>query len=281
MIPASFDYATATSVDHALSLLKDGGQDAKLIAGGHSLLPLMKLRLARPSLLIDIKRLSDLSYVKDAGDHIAVGALTRHHDVQHAAELRQHCPLLSYTAGLVGDPQVRHIGTIGGSVAHGDPASDLPTALLALDAQFVITGESGQRTTAARDFFTGFFETALGSGDLLTEIQVPKTGDKKWSYLKFNRRAQDWAIVGVAMLADRSNGSISGASIGLTNMGLTPLRATGVEQAVAGAGPDGIAAAASHAAEGSSPPSDTNASADYRRHLAEVLVRRSLEAALV
>jgi aerobic carbon-monoxide dehydrogenase medium subunit len=280
MIPASFEYEVATSVDHALHLLKDGGDDAKLLAGGHSLLPLMRLRLARPSLLIDIKRLSDLSYISDAGSHIAIGALTRHHDVQHSSLLEEHCPLVSFATGTVGDPQVRHVGTIGGSVAHGDPASDLPSVLLTLDAEFVITGQGGERTVPAGDFFTGFLQTAIGPAEILTEIRVPKTTGKGWSYLKFNRRAQDWAIVGVAALVERSNGSIAKAAVGLTNMASTPLRATAVEAALSGADAGAVAGAASKATEGTSPPSDTNASADYRRHLSTVLVRRAVEGAM-
>ncbi len=201
--------------------------------------------------------------------------------MQNSPVLAQHCPLLAHTAGLVGDPQVRHRGTIGGSVAHGDPASDLPSALLALGAEFVARGGSGDRTIAASDFFTGLLETALASDELLVEIRVPKLGaNSGWSYMKFNRRAQDWAIVGVAAVVERSNGTISQAAIGLTNMGRTPLRAAAVESALAGAAADGIAAAAAQAAEGTSPPSDTNASADYRRHLATVLVRRAVEEAL-
>ncbi len=281
MIPASFDYEVATSVDNAISLLAGGGDDAKLIAGGHSLLPLMRLRLARPSLLIDVGRLSDLSYVRESDVTIAVGALTRHHDVQHSELLKEKCPLLAYTAGQVGDPQVRHRGTIGGSVAHGDPASDLPTALLALGAEFVVQGPGGERTVPASDFFTGFFETALSPSEMLTEIRVPRLdAEYGWSYQKFNRRAQDWAIVGVAALLQRSNGRIARASVALTNMGQTPLRATAVETALADAGAGAISGAAKHAADGTSPPSDTNASSDYRQHLARVLVRRALEQAL-
>ncbi len=281
MIPASFDYEVATSVDNAISLLAGGGDDAKLIAGGHSLLPLMRLRLARPSLLIDIGRLSDLSYVRESDDTIAVGALTRHHDVQHSELLKEKCPLLAYTAGQVGDPQVRHRGTIGGSLAHGDPASDLPTALLALRAEFVVQGPGGERTLPASDFFTGFFETALSPNEMITEIRVPRLdGEYGWSYQKFNRRAQDWAIVGVAALVERSNGRIAQARVALTNMGSRPLRAAAVEDALADAGADVISGAAEHAADGTSPPSDTNASGEYREHLARVLVRRALEDAL-
>jgi len=270
MIPAAFDYEVAGSVDDAIRLLAEGGGEAKLLAGGHSLLPLMKLRFARPSLLVDIGRLSDLSYVHETGDGIAIGALTRHHDLATNALLQKQCALVAHAAGEVGDPQVRHRGTIGGSVAHGDPASDLPTVLLALDAQMVVRGAGGERTIAASDFFTGFLETALSPEEVLTEIRVPKTGTGG-AYVKFNRRAQDWATVAAA--AVRVNG---GVHVALTNMGATPLRAAAVEQALAG-GAD-AAAAAEKADEGTSPPSDTNGSADYRRHLAKVLTRRALEA---
>jgi aerobic carbon-monoxide dehydrogenase medium subunit len=275
VIPAPFDYEVAESVGHALSLLGDR-DDAKLLAGGHSLLPLLRLRFTRPALLVDIGRLEELSYVRDAGASIAIGALTRHHDVHHAPLLQEHNPLVSYAAGLIGDPQVRHRGTIGGSLAHGDPASDLPAVLLALDAEIDVAGAGGVRTVAAADFFKGVFTTAAGSHELVTEVRVPKlTGDHGWSYLKFRRRAQDWAMVGVAVVAKRSNGGVESAAIGLVNMGETPLRARAAEQAlVAGADPGAVAA------EGTDPPSDTQASAEYRRHLAGVLVRRAAEEAL-
>jgi carbon-monoxide dehydrogenase medium subunit len=269
MIPAPFEYELASSVDDAIRLLGQDGE-AKLLAGGHSLLPLMKLRFARPSLLVDIGRLSELSYVREAGDQIAIGALTRHHDVAGSSVLQQQCGIVARAAEQVGDPQVRHRGTIGGSVAHGDPASDLPTVLLALDAELVAKGLSGERVIAAGDFFTGFLETALGPQEILTEIRVPRAG-AGGAYVKFNRRAQDWATVAVA--AVRANG---GVHVGLTNMGATPLRAKAVEQALAG-GADS-ATAAEQADEGTSPPSDTNGSAEYRRHLAKVLTRRALEA---
>ena len=200
MIPAAFDYVRAGSAEEAIALLGQHGDDAKLLAGGHSLLPLMKLRLAAPAVLIDVGRLRDLSYVRDAGDHIAVGALTRHHDVETSDVLKASVPLLAHAAGQVGDPQVRHRGTIGGSVAHGDPASDLPAVLLAADATLVARGSGEERTIAANDFFVGFLETALAPDELLTEIRFPKTTGG-WSFQKFNRRAQDWAIVGVAASA--------------------------------------------------------------------------------
>ncbi len=271
MIPAPFEYERASSVDAAIEML-GSNEDAKLLAGGHSLLPLMKLRLARPSLLVDIGRLSDLSYVREDGDHVAIGALTRHHDVHASPVLAEHCPLVSYTAGLIGDPQVRHIGTIGGSVAHGDPASDMPTVLVALDAEVVARGPDGERTIAAAELFSGLFETALHPAEVLVEIRVPKLAGAGWSYQKFHRRAQDWAIVGVAAVT--RNGD---AAVAFTNMGATPIRASGVEQALGGGA--SAADAATHSAEGSSPPSDTFATAEYRQALAEVLVRRALEEA--
>jgi carbon-monoxide dehydrogenase medium subunit len=270
MIPAAFDYEVASSVEDAVKLLGQT-EDAKLLAGGHSLLPLMKLRFARPSLLVDIGRIGELSYVREEGGQIRIGALTRHHDVATSSLAAKECAVLTRAAAEVGDPQVRHRGTIGGSVAHGDPASDMPTVLLALDAELVATGPGGERTIAATDFFTGFLETALSPQEVLTEIRVPKLGSAASTYVKFNRRAQDWATVAVAAVA--ANG---GARVALTNMGATPLRASGVEEALA-AGAD-TAAAAEKAAEGTSPPSDTNASADFRRHLAQVLTRRALEA---
>lgn len=273
MIPASFDYERAESVEHALELLGGYGDDAMLLAGGHSLLPLMRLRLARPSALVDISRLTDLSYVKEDGDRIAIGALTCHEDVHFNELLRTHCPLVAHTAGEVGDPQVRHRGTIGGSVAHGDPASDLPTVLLTLDAEFVVRGAAKPRTIRAADFFKGLFEVDLSSNEMLTEIRVPKTGGMGWSYQKFHPRAQDWAVVGVA--AQARNG---GAAVGLTTMGETPLRARAVEEALSsGARPD---EAAREADRDTSPPSDPAGSADYRKALAQVLTRRALEEAL-
>lgn len=281
MIPAAFDYEVATSLDHAVSLLEQGGDDAKILAGGHSLLPMMKLRLARPTLLVDISRLDDLSYVRESNNQIAIGALTRHHDLERSTLLMERCPILAHTAGLVGDPQVRHRGTIGGSIAHSDPASDLSSVLLALDAEVVARGRKGERTLAASDLFRGLFETALASDEVLTEIRVPRLESTHgWSYQKFNRRAQDWAIVGVAAVLERSNGRIADAAIALTNMGNTPLRAGSVESAIVGAGADGVSAAAEHAADGTHPRSDTNAGAEYRRYLARVLVRRAIEQAL-
>lgn len=283
MIPAAFDYERASSVDHAIELLSQHGEDAKLIAGGHSLLPLMKLRLARPSVLVDVDRLSDLEYVRDDGTAIEIGALTRLGALAKDAVLTEHCPIMAYSAGLVGDPQVRHRATIGGALAHGDPASDSPTVLLALEGEVVARGAAGERRIAASDLFTGPFETALHADEVMTALRVPKlppgTG---WSYLKFHRRAIDWALVGVAAVVERDGGGLGRARIGLTNMGLTPIRASGVEAALAGSdgSPDAIRSASERAPEGSSPPNDTNGSSDYRRELSKVLVRRALEEAL-
>ncbi len=271
MIPAAFDYERATSVDDAVGRLSRLGDDAKLLAGGHSLLPLMKLRLAAPSVLVDIGRLADLSYVREDNGQVTIGALTRHRDLEVNDGLRAHVPLLAHVAGQVGDPQVRHRGTIGGSVAHGDPASDLPAACLALDATFTTVGPAGPVPIPASGFFRGFLETDLQPNEVLTEIRVPKMDGAGWSFQKFNRRAQDWAIVGVAAVAGSRPG------IALVNMGPVPLRAEAVEAALA----NGASAteAAVHAADGLDPPADLNASPEYRRHLAQVLVRRALEEA--
>jgi carbon-monoxide dehydrogenase medium subunit len=272
VIPAAFDYVRAGSADEAISLIGQHGEDAKFIAGGHSLLPLMKLRLAQPSVLVDIGRLTDLSYIRDAGDHIAIGALTRHMDVENSTVLAEHVPLLAHAAGQVGDPQVRHRGTIGGSIAHSDPASDLPATTLALGATYVAQGPNGTREIAASEFFHGFLETALAADEMLTEIRVPKMNGAGWSFQKFNRRAQDWAIVGVA--AWRRNGD---SGVGLVNMGSTPILATSVSAALASGA--SVADAAESAAAEAEPQSDLNATPEYRVHLAKVLVRRALEAA--
>jgi carbon-monoxide dehydrogenase medium subunit len=267
LIPAPFTYHRARSIDEALGLAAEHGEDAKFLAGGHSLLPLMKLRLAVPEVVVDIGPLRELSYVRDQGDHIAVGALTRHHDLEHSGLLARELPLLAHAAGQVGDPQVRHRGTIGGSLAHADPASDLPAVALALDATLVARGPSGSRRIPAGEFFSSLFETALEPGELLTEIQLPKPASsaRGWSFQKFTKRAIDWAIVGVA---------VQGGSIALVNMGETPLRAARAEEAfAAGATPR---EAAEHAAEGTRAPADINASREYRDHLARVLVARAL-----
>lgn len=268
MIPATFTYRRAESVDEAIELAGQYGDDAKFLAGGHSLLPLMKLRLAQPEVLVDIGRLRDLSYIRDQGDHVAIGALTRHHDLATSELLAEQLPLLHHAAGTIGDPQVRHRGTIGGSLAHADPAGDLPAVVLALEATLVARGPSGSREIPATEFFRGLFESALEPGELLTEIRVPKPAARGWSFQKFTKRAIDWAIVGVAVQGDR---------IGLVNMGEKPVRATAVEQALASGA--SIRDAAEHAADGLSPASDVHASAEYRAQLARVLVRRGLEEA--
>jgi carbon-monoxide dehydrogenase medium subunit len=271
VIPAAFEYVRADSVDAAIAALQEHGDEAKLLAGGHSLLPLMKLRLATPSVLVDVGRLSELSYIREEGDEIAVGGLTRHHDVEHSEVLKANAGLLAHVAGFVGDPQVRHRGTLGGSLAHADPASDLPAAVLALGGSLVLRGPSGDRTVAAADFFQGFLETALAPDELLAEVRVPKMPGAGFSYQKFVKRAQDWAIVGAAVVRNGHTG------IALVNMGTTPIRATNVEEALASGA--SVTDAAAVADEGTSPSEDLNASEEYRRHLARVLVRRGLEEA--
>ncbi len=268
MIPAAFDYVRAESAEHAVSLLTEHGDEAKLLAGGHSLLPMMKLRLAVPSVLIDVRCIADASYVRVDGDEVAIGALTRHRDLVASDVLRAEAPLISIVAAYVGDPQIRNRGTIGGSLAHADPAADLPAAVLASDATLVIQGRDGRRDVPASEFFTGYFETALADDEMLVEIRVPRTGPTGAHYEKFTRRANDWAIVGVATVAGR---------VALANMGSVPLRAAATEAALAEGAT--IAAAAELAAEGTNPVDDMNADADYRRHLARVLTRRALVAA--
>jgi carbon-monoxide dehydrogenase medium subunit len=272
MIPAAFDYVRAGSAAEAISLIGQHGSDAKFIAGGHSLLPMMKLRLAQPAVLVDISRISDLSYIKDAGDHIAIGAMTRHMDVEKSSVLAQHVPLLAHAAGHVGDPQVRHRGTIGGSIAHADPASDLPATTLALGATYVVQGPNGTREIAASDFYKSFLESDLAEDEMLTEIRVPKMNGAGWSFQKFNRRAQDWAIVGVAAWR-----GTNGSGFGLVNMGQTPILASSVSKALAGGA--SIADAAALAVADAQPSADNNATVEYRTHLAKVLVRRALEQA--
>jgi carbon-monoxide dehydrogenase medium subunit len=268
VIPAPFDYVRAGSVDEAVSLLAEHGEDAKLVAGGHSLLPMMKLRLAFPSVLIDIRTLPELSYVRIDGEDVAIGALTRHCDLVNSDVLRAEAPLLAAVAATVGDPQIRHRGTIGGSLSHADPAADLPCAVTASAATLVLQGPAGRRRVSAAEFFLGYFDTALGADEMLVEIRVPRTGRAGWHYEKFTRRANDWAIVAVATVAGR---------VALANMGNRPLRAAATEQALqSGAS---ISDAAGLAAEGTEPVQDMHADHEYRRHLARVLTRRSLEAA--
>lgn len=269
MIPAQFDYVRAASAEEAISLIGQNGDEAKFIAGGHSLLPLMKLRLAQPSVLVDIGRVSDLSYIRDAGDHVAIGALTRHMDIENSDVLATHVPLLAHAASHVGDPQVRHRGTIGGSIAHADPASDLPATTLALGATYVAQGPNGTREIAATDFYEGFMMSALEPDEMLTEIRVPKMEGAGWSFQKFNRRAQDWAIVGIA--AWRRNGD---SGVALVNMGSTPILASSVSQALASG--SSVDDAAEQAAAEADPQADLNASVEYRTHLAKVLTKRAL-----
>jgi len=272
VIPAAFDYVRAGSADEAISLIGQHGDEAKFLAGGHSLLPLMKLRLAQPSVLVDIGRLSDLSYIREDDGHVAIGALTRHRDVETSELLAQHVPLLAHAASHVGDPQVRHRGTIGGSIAHADPASDLPATTLALGATYVAKGPNGTREIPAAEFYESFLTNTLADDELLTEIRVPKMDGAGWSFQKFNRRAQDWAIVGVAAWR---RGDQSG--VGLVNMGSTPILATSVSSALAGGA--SASDAAEQAVAEADPQGDLNASVEYRTHLAKVLTKRALEAA--
>ena len=282
MIPPQFDYVKAGSVDEALSALQQNGDDAKILAGGQSLIPLLRLRLAYPTVLIDVSDVGDMRGVRDDGDAVVIGAAVTHAEVIADPTVQRHAPLIVAAAKTVADRQVRHRGTFGGSLSHADPAGDLPSVAVALDAEFVVAGGSGRRTVAAKDFFTDYLQSALQPDELLVEVRVPKLGDG-WGvhYEKFNRVAQAWAVVGVAAAVKRSNGSIEQARIGLTNMGPTPVRASAVEQALAGADatPDAVMAAAAHAADGASPPTDLGGDADYRRHLATVLTRRAVLAA--
>lgn len=272
MIPAPFDYVRADSADAALAALGEHGDEAKLLAGGQSLLPLMKLRLATPAVVVDVSRAGELAYVRADGDVLAIGALTRHCDVARSGDVGAHAPLLAHAAGQVGDPQVRHRGTIGGTIAHADPSADIPAALLALGATYVVRGPGGTREVAAADFATGFLESVLGFDELLVEVRVPSAAGEAWGYEKFTRRAIDWATVAVAVQARGGE-----TAVALANMGSTVLRAAATEAALAGGA--GSADAAAHADEGAEPSSDVTASADYRRHLARVLTRRALAAA--
>ena len=273
MIPVAFDYQRAGSADEALALLAEHGDEAKLLAGGHSLLPIMKFRLAYPSVLVDIGRLSDLSYVNDAGDHLAIGALTRHRDVEISDLVKEHAPLLAHATSKVGDPQVRHRGTIGGALAHSDAAADHPSVLLAMGGSVIARKADGsEREIVGGDLFAGFLESSLADDEMITEIRIPKQSGKGWSFQKFNRRAQDWAIVGASV--QQINGT---AQVALVNMHPTPIRATAVEEALAGGA--SAAEAAEQAHVGTEPSSDLNASVEYRQHLARVLTRRALNEA--
>jgi carbon-monoxide dehydrogenase medium subunit len=281
MIPAQFEYVAPGSLDEALQALSQHGDDAKIIAGGQSLLPVLRMRLNAPEIVIDIGRIDSLRGVRDDGDAIVIGALTTHHEVMNNALVREHALLITKAASEVADAQIRHRGTFGGALAHADPAGDLGAPVLAMGAGFVIAGPGGTRTVAADDFFVDLFETAVGDDEILTEVRIPKHTGWGAHYEKFVRVAHQWPIVAVAATARASGGNITEARVGLTNMGSTPLRARGVEQALAGATAteDGVRAAADLAADGTNPPSDLNGSAEYRQHLAKVLTRRAVVAA--
>jgi carbon-monoxide dehydrogenase medium subunit len=277
MIPAEFDYTVAESVDDAIRLLAEGGEDAKLLAGGHSLLPLMKLRFAAPSLLVDIGRISELRGVQTGADSFRIGALTRHADLQERDDLG----LIAAVAKQIADQQVRNRGTIGGSLVNGDSAADLPAVLLALEGSVIVRGADGEREIAAADLFQGYLSTAVAPGEVLTEVRVPALAGYGFGYEKFNRRSEDWAMVGVCALVKSVDGACEDVRIGLTHMASTPLRATAAEDALRGQPLDAehIAAAAGLAAEGTSPLADLNATPDYKRHLARVLTKRALTTA--
>jgi carbon-monoxide dehydrogenase medium subunit len=278
MIPPEFDYVAPESLDAALAALREGGEDAKVLAGGHSLLPLMKLRLAAPSLLVDLRRVPGLSGIQEDGEVVRIGAMTSHHDVATAPNLG----LAAKAAATIADQQVRNRGTIGGTLAHGDPASDLPAVVVALEGAVIVRGEGGERRIAGADLFQDYLTTAVGEGEIITEVQLPSAAGWGAGYAKFNRRVEDWAMVAVcAAVRKAPDGSCEDVRVALTNMGGVPLRAAAVEQALRGGALDGsaIAAAAAQAAEGTDPPEDLNASADYKRHLARVLCRRALEEA--
>ena len=281
MIPAEFDYVRAASVDEALGALREHG-DAKVLAGGQSLLPLLRLRLAYPSVLVDVGRIDEMRGVREDGDRLVIGAATTHDEVLRDPLVRRACPVIAEVVGTVADPAVRHRGTFGGSIAHADPAGDLPALALALDASMEVAGSGGRRAIPAGEFFLDYFQTAVGADEVLVSVSVPKLGDG-WGhrYEKFNVVAQAWALVGAVALVQRSNGDVGEARVGLVNMGPTPIRARAVEQALVGsaATAEAVAAAAGSAADGTSPTGDVHASADYRTHLARVLTGRALTAA--
>jgi carbon-monoxide dehydrogenase medium subunit len=274
MIPAEFDYAAPESLEEAIRLLDEGGEDAKPLAGGHSLLPLMKLRLAVPSLLVDLRKIPGLRGVQREDGSWRIGAMTPHAELEHSPELG----LVARAAGTIADPQVRNRGTIGGSLAHGDPASDLPGVLLATEGTVTVTGGGGQRSVAATELFRDYLETAINPGEVLTEVRVPALDGWGFSYQKFNRRSEDWAMVAVSALVKRAGDTCEDVRVALTNMGSVPLRAKAVEDALRGQplNAETIARAAEQADDGTTPPADLNASSDYKRHLARVLTRRAL-----
>jgi carbon-monoxide dehydrogenase medium subunit len=278
VIPAPFEYVAPTTVEAALSALAEHGDEAKILAGGQSLIPVLRLRLNAPEILIDLGRIESLRGVRDEGDAIVIGACTTHSEMVTNELVRRHALLLSKAAAEVADNQVRHRGTFGGSCAHADPAGDMGSAALAMDAEFVIAGLGGTRSVPATEFFVGLFETAIGEDEIITEIRVPKKTGWGAHYEKFVRVAHQWPIVAVAATVHASGGTIEEARISLTNMSATPVRAVGTEAALAGvaATEDGVRPAAERAAEGTRPPSDLNGDADYRRHLATVLTRRAV-----
>jgi carbon-monoxide dehydrogenase medium subunit len=278
VIPPEFEYTAPESLEEAIGALADGGEDAKLLAGGHSLIPLMKLRLAAPSLLVDLRRVPGLHGVQRDNDTVRIGAMTRHAELQVDDSLG----LVARAAGTIADQQVRNRGTIGGSLAHGDPASDLPAVLLALEGSVTAQGPSGQRSIAGAELFSDYLTTALAPDEVMTEVRVPMPDGWGFGYQKFNRRREDWAMVGVCALVRKAgDGSCEDVRIGLTNMGSTPLRASAAEEALRGGALDAgaLAAAAEQAAEGTDPPGDLNATPEYKKHLARVLCRRALEEA--
>jgi carbon-monoxide dehydrogenase medium subunit len=275
VIPSGFDYTAPESIDEALAALAEGGEDAKVLAGGHSLIPLMKMRLAAPTLLVDLRKLSDLRGIQPGDATARIGALTTHAEVSQASELG----VAAHAAGKIADQQVRNRGTIGGSLAHGDSASDMPAVLLACEGSVVARGPNGEREIAAADLFQGFLTTALADDEIVTEVKLPTMAGYGFAYDKFTRRAEDWAMVGVCALVKTTGGEIEDARVAFTNMAATPVRAEAVESALRGQSTDAIAQAAEHAAEGTDPPGDLNATPDYKRHLARVLTRRALESA--
>jgi len=279
VIPPEFDYAAPESLDDAIRLLSEGGEDAKVLAGGHSLIPLMKLRLAAPALLVDLRRVPGLHGVQREDGHFRIGAMTTHRTVESAPELR----LAARAAGTIADPQVRNRGTLGGTLAHADPASDMPAVLLIAEGSVTARGPDGQREIAAADLFQDYLTSSLAPGEIITEVRIPALDGYGFGYQKFNRRAEDWAMVAVSALVSKGpDGTCQDVRIGLTNMGSVPLRATAAEAALRGRALDAqaIAAAAEQAAEGTDPPDDLNATADYKRHLARVMCRRALEEAV-
>ncbi|MFJ9539587.1 FAD binding domain-containing protein [Streptomyces sp. NPDC101225] len=277
MIPPAFDYTRPATVDEAVRTLADAGEEAKVLAGGQSLVPLMRLRLAFPELVVDVGRIAELRGVREDGGTLVIGAMTTHHDVIHDPLVRRHAALLASATATVADPAVRHRGTLGGSLAHADPAADLPAVVLALDGEMVVQGPNGRRTIPARDFFVDYLQSALAPDELLVEVRVPKTDGWGFHYEKFHRVAQAYAIVGVAALVRRDDGHIAEARVGLTNMGATPLRASAAEQALTGAGDaEAVRRATEAAAEGAHPAQDMSASPEYREHLARVLTRRAV-----